>query len=160
MRKRTRAREFALQVLYELDISRSDVSEALEDFWQDRSQMPSALNQGMEETPSEKHDERDQDKKDEEIKSYTEALVRGTTEKLNEIDPLIERCAEHWTIERMATIDRNILRLSTYEMLHRDDIPMKVSINEAVELAKRYGEVDSSKFVNGILDKIAKTHRP
>ena len=135
MRKRTRAREFALQVLYELDILRSDVSEALADYWQNC----------------------DQDKKDEEVKTYTEALVRGTMEKLEPIDKCIERFAENWTIERMATIDRNILRLSTYEMLYRDDIPMKVSINEAVELAKRYGEIDSSKFVNGVLDKIAKT---
>lgn len=155
MRKRTRAREFALQILYQLDLSQSKISDTLEDFWQDRSKVPSALTQSI---PGEAEKlDIERDKKDEEIRSYAEELVRGTIEKLPLIDKVIERFAENWTIKRMAYVDRNILRLSTYEMIHRADIPMKVSINEAVELAKRYGESDSSKFVNGILDKIAKT---
>ena len=150
MRKRTRAREFALQVLYELDIAQSEqeLEEALEDFWKDRTDIiltnPEKL--ALEE-----------DKKEPEVREYTEKLVRGTLMKKKLIDPIIERFAENWEMTRMACVDRNILRLATYEILHIDEIPVKVAINEAVELAKRYGEQDSSKFVNGILDRIAKT---
>ena len=147
MRKRTRAREFALQVLYELDIAETqEFEEALEDFWKERSTLTDPEKIALEE-----------DKKEPEIRDYTERLVRGTLEKKPAIDPLIERYAENWEMRRMACVDRNILRLSTYEILYMGDIPVKVAINEAVELAKRYGEEDSSKFVNGILDRIAKT---
>ena len=149
MRKRTRSREFALQVLYQLDIGHAEVEAVLEDFWKDRSDL--ALSDKEKEVI-------ELDKKDMEIRQYTEKLVRGTLEKLETLDKTIERFAEHWAIKRMAYVDRNILRLSAYEMLYTsEEIPVKVAINEAVELAKRYGESDSSKFVNGILDKIAKT---
>ena len=151
MRKRTRAREFALQILYQMDMTRSDVSEMLEDFWKDRT--------GPVLSDKEK-ESIEQDKKDPEVRKYAEILVHGTLEKLEAIDKTIERFAENWEIKRMAYVDRNILRLSTYEMVYLDEIPVKVAINEAVELAKRYGEEDSSKFVNGILDKIAKTECP
>lgn len=99
----------------------------------------------------------EQDKKEPLIREYTEKLVRGALEHLEALDKIIERVADHWEIKRMAYVDRNILRLSAYELLFFNDIPVKVAINEAVELAKRYGEPDSSKFVNGILDRIAKT---
>ena len=148
MRKRSRSREFALQVLYQMEINRSDLVDVLEDFWKDRSDL--ILSNTEKEAI-------EQDKKDPEIREYTEKLVKGAREKLESIDKTIERFAEHWAIGRMAYVDRNILRLSAYEMLFLEDIPIKVAINEAVELAKRYGESDSSKFVNGILDRIAKT---
>ncbi len=148
MRKRTRSREFALQILYQLDINHLDLSEVLEDFWKDRSDL--ALSDKEKEFI-------ELDKKDADIRLYTEKLVRGVLEKLEMLDKIIERVADHWAIQRMAYVDRNILRLSAYELLYFDDIPVKVAINEAVELAKRYGEPDSSKFVNGILDRIAKT---
>jgi N utilization substance protein B len=150
MRKRTRAREFALQVLYEMDIAGSahEIDEALEDFWKDRTDLVLTEPEKL---------VLEEDKKEPEIRAYAEKLVRGTLEKQKLIDPMIERFAENWEIQRMACVDRNILRLATYEILHVDEIPVKVAINEAVELAKRYGEQDSSKFVNGILDRIAKT---
>ena len=148
MRKRTRSREFALQILYEEDISKADVTEILEDFWKDRTDL--ALSDPEKEAL-------ENDKKEAEVRRFTEKLVRGTLENLASIDKTIERFAENWEMKRMAYVDRNILRLSTYEILHLEDIPVKVAINEAVELAKRYGETDSSKFVNGILDRIAKT---
>lgn len=148
MRKRTRSREFALQVLYEVDVAGPPVQEALDDFWLDRSDL--ALSNVEKEAV-------EQDKHEPEIREYTERLVRGTLDKLTAIDPTIERFAENWEMDRMALVDRNILRLAAYEMLFVDEIPVKVAINEAVELAKRYGEADSSKFVNGILDRIAKT---
>jgi len=147
MRKRTRSREFALQILYQIDIAHEDISNVLADFWEDRSDRALL---------GKETDAAETDKKDADVKAYTEALVRGTLEKLNRIDPIIERFAENWEMKRMAYVDRNILRLSAYEMMYLDEIPIKVAINEAVELAKRYGEPDSSKFVNGILDKIAK----
>ncbi len=148
MRKRTRSREFALQILYQVDIAHSALDDTLEDFWLDRSDL-ALSNTEKEAIEIDKHDP--------EIRAYTEKLVRGTHEKLESIDKLIERFAEHWEIKRMAYVDRNIMRLSTYELLFLEDIPVKVAINEAVELAKKYGEEDSSKFVNGILDRIAKT---
>lgn len=133
MRKRTRSRECALQLLYQLDLNCAEVDTIFEDFW--------------------KH----HDGSGPEIRVYAERLVRGVTENLDEVDRIIERYAENWKIDRMAYVDRNILRLSTYELCRLEEIPVKVAINEAVELAKRYGEPDSSKFVNGILDKIAKS---
>lgn len=148
MRKRTRSREFALQVLYEIDLAGPLPGDALDDFWLDRSDL--ALSSAEKEAV-------EQDKQEPEIREYTERLVRGTLEKLTAIDPTIERFAENWEMDRMALVDRNILRLAAYEMLFMEGIPVKVAINEAVELAKRYGEADSSKFVNGILDRIAKT---
>ena len=148
MRKRTRSREFALQILYQMDVSDASMEDALEDFWKDRTDI--AL------TDPEKL-ALEADKKEDEVREYTEKLVRGTLEAKKKIDPVIERCAENWEMGRMACVDRNILRLAAYEILHIDEIPVKVAINEAVEFAKRYGEQDSSKFVNGILDRIAKT---
>lgn len=119
-----------------------------EDFWKDRSDL--AL------TNSEKK-AAEEDKKDPEVRLYAEKLVRGTIDNSATIDQVVERYAENWNMERMAYVDRNIIRMASFEMLYVDDIPVKVAINEAVELAKRYGEDDSSKFVNGILDRIAKT---
>ena len=148
MRKRTRSREFALQVLYEVDLAPSDIGDLLDDFWKDRTDL---------ELSSPEKIALEEDKKEPEVRDYTEKLVRGTLENKASIDVIIERFAENWEIERMACVDRNILRLGAYEILHIEEIPVKVAINEAVELAKRYGEQDSSKFVNGILDRIAKT---
>jgi transcription antitermination factor NusB len=88
------------------------------------------------------------------VRDFATQLVIGTSENLAEIDALIAGYSEHWEIDRMPAIDRSILRLASYELLHRDDIPPKVAINEAVELAHKYSTVDSGKFINGILDKL------
>ncbi len=85
-------------------------------------------------------------------------LVRGTEANQRSIDEVIESISENWTVSRMPLVDRNILRLAVYEMLFDDDIPDSVSINEAVEMAKLYGGPDSSKFVNGILGRLADDH--
>ena len=151
MRKRTRSREFALQILYQMDLSDASLSEALEDFWKDKTDL--VLNEP-------EKDALELDKKDPEVRLYAEKIVKGVLDSLEKIDPMVERYAENWSMERMAYVDRNILRLATFEILCCEDIPVKVAINEAVELAKRYGESDSSKFVNGILDHIAKTECP
>ena len=131
MRKRTKAREFALQVLYQLDITRDSCENALENFWLSQSETEIA----------------------DEIKRFTAELVKGTTENLSAIDAMIVRYATNWQIERMAVVDRNILRMGCFELMYRVDIPPKVSINEGVDLAKLYSGVESGKFVNAILDK-------
>lgn len=132
MRKRTQAREFALQVLYKMDICREPSDAALASFWEANTEQEAG----------------------EEVKAFTSELVKGVEANSQAIDQEIVRYAENWKLERMAYVDRNILRLSGYELLFREDIPPKVSINEAVELAKKYSGSEAGKFVNGILDKI------
>ena len=137
MRKRSQSREFALQILYQVDITRDNFEQAWDVFWF---------------TCDEKEVE-------EAVKNFTRALVKGVADNLNTIDLKISQYAKNWELERMAVVDRNILRLGTYEILFCSDIPPKVSINEAVEMAKKYSDVQAGKFVNGILDKI-KSDRP
>jgi len=131
MRKRTLAREFAIQVLYQVDITRDTGEDSLGTFWATQEQEVS-----------------------DDIKGFTEELVVGTLAHVQGVDKKIMEYASNWQLKRMAVVDRNILRLGCYEILFRDDIPPKVSINEAVELAKRYSGPEAGKFVNGILDKI------
>jgi N utilization substance protein B len=133
MGKRRKARELALQILFQIEVGKIGLEEALSSFW---------LNQAP-------HIER-------EVKEFTTQLVKGTRENLKTIDILIDKNAENWTIERIAKVDCNILRSAIYEILHRPEIPVKVTINEAIELAKKYSSSESYQFVNGILDRIAK----
>lgn len=88
------------------------------------------------------------------VRDFAGQLVRGSSENLAEIDTLISKHSEHWKLYRMAAIDRSILRLATYEILYRNDIPPKATINEAIEMAHKYSTPDSGKFINGILDRI------
>jgi len=132
MRKRTLAREFALQVLYQLDITNDAPENALENFWSNRND----------------------EKIDADLKEFSSDLVKGVAGNLEEIDKRIVQFAANWQLKRMAVVDRNIMRLGCFELLYRDDIPPKVSINEAVELAKKFSGLESGKFVNAILDKI------
>jgi N utilization substance protein B len=90
---------------------------------------------------------------------YGKALVTGTLEHRDEIDELIREQAEHWRLERMPVVDRNILRLAIYEFLYETDVPKLVVLDEAIELAKRFGSEQSSKFVNGLLDGLLKRHQ-
>lgn len=97
------------------------------------------------------------DKKgDADIREFTEDIVYGTIRHLAEIDDTIRKAAQHWVLERMAAADRNILRSATYELLYRNDIPPAATINEAIEIAKRFSTNESASFINGILDAIAK----
>jgi len=132
MRKRTLAREFALQVLYQTDITGDSYDAALSNFWQSHSE----------------------ENIEGQIKEFARELVKGVTDNLELIDAKIAEHAANWQLKRMAVVDRNILRIGCFELMFRDDIPFKVSINEAVELAKKYSSQEASKFVNGVLDKI------
>ncbi|MBI4839164.1 MAG: transcription antitermination factor NusB [Nitrospirae bacterium] len=130
--KRRRAREYALQVLFQLDVTNAAFDKKiLHDFWEGNSE-------------------------DADVREFADAIVEGTLAHLNEIDKAIEQAAEHWSIGRMSVVDRNIMRAAAYELLYRNDIPPSVAINEAIEIAKRYGSEDSFAFINGILDKIRK----
>lgn len=135
MRKRTTAREFALIILYQREVTRFEIQTIVDNFWAEQES-------------------------DAEIKMFTERLVFGIHQNVDTIDEKISAYATNWQLKRMAIIDRNILRLGLFELLYADDIPPKVTINEAVELAKKFGDMESSKFVNGILDKIHKTEVP
>jgi len=133
MRKRSKAREYALQILYQLDVTRAQAPQILQDFW------------AVHPAPAD-------------VRAFATQVVEGTVEHLAQINQLIARHANNWDITRMAIVDRNILRLGAYELLYLDEVPVKVCLNEAVELAKRFGDEESSKFVNGILDTIHKMH--
>ncbi|MFN7131752.1 MAG: transcription antitermination factor NusB [Myxococcales bacterium] len=129
---RTRARERVLQALYQVDVSRADGLDALENAWT------------SDEAPVEK-----------DAREFSERLMRGVLDHREEIDKVIETHSHNWRLERMARVDRNILRLAVFELLHLRDVPKRVVINEAVELAKKFGTEESSAFINGILDKAA-----
>ncbi|HOE27711.1 MAG: transcription antitermination factor NusB [Candidatus Aureabacteria bacterium] len=131
MGSRRRSREFALQCLYGIEISHEDPERALAEFWAEH--------------PA-----------DEEVRRYASGLVKGACAARGEIDRLIAGCAKNWTLERMAAVDRNILRLAVYEMRSGGEPPPAVIINEAVDIAKKYSTPDSGAFVNGILDRIHK----
>ena len=90
--------------------------------------------------------------------AYLRELVAGVASHQEELDALIVRFSEHWRLERMTVVDRNLLRLAAYELLYQAKVPPKVVINEAVEMAKRYGSEDSGAFINGILDQIRAAH--
>jgi len=104
-------------------------------------------------------DEKSYSVEDGEPDEFSRELALGVEVHVTEIDDTIGEISEHWTVSRMPTVDRNILRVATYEILYSPDVPASVAINEAVELAKTYGGDDSSKFVNGVLGRVAERHR-
>jgi len=132
MRKRTKAREYVLQMLYQVDITQGSWQEILKSFWEN-----SDLKEGSAE-----------------LKEFSAQLLQGVVDHMREIDEKISKYAANWQLERMAFVDRNIMRLGCFELLFRQDIPPKVAINEAVELAKKYSGLESGKFVNAILDQV------
>jgi N utilization substance protein B len=130
--KRRRAREYALQILFQIDFKGKEIANKdLEAFWSDKDVS-------------------------EDIRKFTETLVKGTLQRLEEIDSKIEKVAENWILNRMAAVDRNILRFAAYEILYMKDIPLAVTINEAIEIAKKFSTSEAAPFINGILDKLAK----
>jgi N utilization substance protein B len=135
----------ALQMLYQRERGGSTVPEVLDRF------DPVALKS---DTPIGASQARKEDR----ALEYASSLFEGTVEHLGEVDALIRSKAEHWRLERMPTVDRNILRLAVYEFLYQLDVPKLVVINEAIELAKRFGSEDSGRFVNGLLDGLLKSH--
>ncbi len=135
MGTRRKARELAVQILYQADLAKGDLDEAIRLFW--------------EHFPVES-----------EVREFCQQLVLGTLDRLPPIDELLGEASEHWSLGRMGVVDRNILRLATHELLDRPDIPPSVSINEAIEIAKKYSTPDAAVFINGVLDRVKRTLYP
>jgi N utilization substance protein B len=131
MGSRREARELALQALYQLDVTgESDAGRGLALFWTHFDAPPDA-------------------------RTFARELIEGVGAQRERIDALIAESAEHWRLPRLSRVDLNLLRLATFELLGRADIPASVTINEAIEIARRFGSDDSAAFVNGVLDHIA-----
>src|SRR5437016_3971632 len=136
MTRRRKAREVALQFLYQLDLQgEGDPLPHAVEFW-------------------ERHP------LDDEAREFADEIVRGAKMSQDKIDEIIARCTEHWDLDRMAVVDRNILRLAVYELGWRAETPPKVVINEAIEIAKKFGTRESGRFINGILDRVHRELRP
>jgi N utilization substance protein B len=131
---RRRAREAALKVLFQMDLSGINAEKGLSAYWESFDL-------------------------EAEGDEYAEQLVKGIEAHHEEIDEAIREASTRWRLERMATVDRNVLRIGTYELVHRPDVPVRVVLDEAIELAKRFGGEDSSAFINGVLDRLAQTTR-
>lgn len=129
MRRRSKSRECALQVLFQLNITKQEAIGALTQF--EQHFLP-----------------------DGEPDEFMRHLVFGVLEHRRELDQLIEKYSENWRLDRINVIERNILRMALFELLYCEEIPPKVTINEAIDLGKRYGSEDSGSFINGILDRI------
>jgi N utilization substance protein B len=137
MGRRRKARELALQLLYELDLrGDGDVEQAAAEFWLRQAALP------------------------EEVRSYADTVVRGTKAHQGKIDELIARFAERWDLERMAVVDRNILRAGVFELLWSAEVPPKVAINEALDIARKFSTEESTRFINGVLDRIRRELSP
>ncbi len=135
MGTRRKAREAALQVLYQIDtaaVPAGEVEQSITSFFELYA-----------------------DAEDGDAREFAEKLVRGCPAQPEAIDGKTREVTRHWRIERMARVDRNVMRLAVYELMAMDDVPRRVPLNEAVELAKRFGDENSASFVNGVLDRIA-----
>jgi N utilization substance protein B len=130
---RHRAREAALQMLYQWEVGRTPISDVVATFWS-RAEPPAAL--------------------PDDHRAFAERLASGVVAAVGEIDPAIAEAAEHWRLERMNVMDRLILRLAVYEFLHERDTPARVVINEALELARTFSADEAVRFINGVLDAI------
>jgi N utilization substance protein B len=132
MGARHSGREAALQMLFQLEASKVDAEQVIALFWRNFEADP-------------------------EGRAYADEAVRGVAAELEKVDEQIAHASAHWRVERMARVDRNVLRLGTWELLHRADVPRAVILDEAVELAKEFGTEESSAFVNGVLNRVAET---
>jgi len=154
MGKRREARERAVQFLFQHDLNPPEnLDESLDQFW--ASQRAAALaGEKAKATWGQKLELPPPSVDEAAVRLFSDPLIRGALEHREESDGFIRKFCKNWDLPRIAAVDRNILRLAIYEMLHREDIPPVVSINEAVDIAKRFSTQDSGKFVNGILDSV------
>jgi transcription antitermination protein NusB len=135
MGMRRKGRELAIQLLYQHDLAKVDPEEAMGLFWE---YYPVNT----------------------EVREFCTQLVIGTLDRLTMIDELLSTASENWSLTRMSVVDRNILRLATYELLDRPDIPPSVSLNEAIDIAKKYSTPDAAVFINGVLDRVKRMVYP
>jgi transcription antitermination protein NusB len=135
MGTRRKARELAVQLLYQYDLAKIDPEEAMALFWE---HFPAHF----------------------EVREFCSQLVLGTYDRLAVIDEILSEASENWALNRMSAVDRNILRVAAYELLDRADIPPSVSLNEAIEIAKKYSTPDAAVFINGVLDRVKRMVYP
>ncbi len=128
---RRKGREYALQSLFQIDVSHEAVENVFPLFWEGREEP-------------------------QELRDFTERLVKGVGQNITRLDSIIAEHAEHWRLNRMAIVDRNILRIAIYEFLYEVDTPLIVVIDEAIEIAKKFGSDESGAFINGVLDAVKK----
>ena len=129
MRRRTRAREIAVQFLYQLDLRGDETQESLHEYVEGETT-------------------------DKEMREFAIRLIQGSRRHQEETDARLGQVTRNWDLSRMATLDRNVLRMAVFELLHCPDIPPKVTINEAIEIGKKYSTANSGAFINGILDRV------
>ncbi|PYJ05589.1 MAG: transcription antitermination factor NusB [Verrucomicrobia bacterium] len=154
MGKRREARERAVQFLFQHDLNPpEELDVAIDQFWESQRGAAIAGEKGKA-TWGEKTQLPPPTGDEAAVRLFADPLIRGALEHRDEADALIRKYCKNWDLPRIAAVDRNILRLAIYEMLHREDIPPVVSINEAVDIAKRFSTQESGKFVNGILDSV------
>jgi N utilization substance protein B len=127
------AREIALKILYAMEMTKETAEESIDKFWEHAGE------------------------KDAPVVEFTATLVVGVSKNMDKLDGILSESADNWKLARMAVIDRNILRIACFELMFLPDVPPKVAINEAIDMAKKYGDKDSGKFVNGILDRIKRS---
>ena len=131
MGQRRKAREETLRILYRIEFDNTPVEETLDKYWKNKKSLPST-------------------------QEYSTWLVKGIVSDQERIDAIIQDASEHWRLSRMALIDRNILRMAVFELLHEKNVAAAIIINEAIEIAKRYSGTEAATFVNGILDAVRK----
>lgn len=129
---RRKSRELTLQMLFQLDMGKQDLDQVRGTFWSERKDL------------------------DEKVRGFSDDLFRVACERRDEIDQIIERNAEHWRMDRMAAVDRNLLRAGVAEFLGFPQTPRPVVINESLEIARRYSTPESVQFINGVLDSVAR----
>ncbi|GAA0350996.1 transcription antitermination factor NusB [Bacillus horti] len=143
--KRRKAREFIIQALYQVDMVKCTWEEALEQ-----------VIENMDDTDDQGEEKQTKSKIDTKSLAFIKEVLEGITTNQSEIEKSVREALKNWSFERLALVDRAILRLGAYEIKYRDDIPQQVAINEAVELAKLYGSEESRKFINGVLSHVVK----
>ncbi|HLU40328.1 MAG TPA: transcription antitermination factor NusB [Planctomycetota bacterium] len=148
MRRRTKAREYAVQFLYHLDLRGPDALEEMTRFL-DAAEAEAEMGEDEGAQPARRGLRRDR-----ELREFALRLIQGTHAHRAEVDKILAAVTRNWDLHRMAAIDRNILRMAIYELMYCPDIPPKVTINEAIELGKRFSTANSGSFINGILDRV------
>ena len=145
---RRNGREYALKILYSLYDQERPLDDVLADFWLNFRFSDDVLGE-----PEDIQDSRISP----EIREFAEHLVRGVYEHLEDIDAVLRKTSKNWSLDRMARLDLSLMRLAGFELMYMPSTPSRVVINEAVEIAKRYGTKDTSAFLNGVLDKVARS---
>ena len=136
MGNRRFSRELVIQFLYLTEMNEGETEDQLESFWENNSC------------------------KDKDVQAFTEDILRDIFDHKKEIDALLEKFSDNWTLSRMTVIDRNLLRMAASELMYSKTVPPKVVIDEALEIAKKFGTADSPNFINGVLDRILKELKP